>query len=69
MAVPTHPTASSANAAERTHGQQVDVDPGRRVVVAFNSAWPTAYFGEALAARAALILAIRKATHSEMQGK
>ena len=51
------------------HGQQVHVDPGRRVVVAFNSAWPTAYSAEAVAARAALILAIRKAIDSETQGK
>lgn len=51
------------------HGQQVHVDPGRRVVVAFNSASPTAFSGEALAARAALILAIRKAIDSEPQGK
>ncbi len=50
-------------------GQRVQVGPGRRVVLAFNSAWPTAYAGEAVAARAALILAIRKAIDSGTQGK
>jgi len=37
--------------------------------MAFNIAWPTAFSGEAVAARAALILAIRKAIDSETQGK
>lgn len=52
-----------------TYGQRVAIDPGRRVVVAFNNAWPTTYAAEAVATRAALILAIRKAIDSETQGK
>ena len=51
------------------HGQQIHVDPARRVVVAFNSAWPTAYSAEAIAARAALILAIRKAIDAETHAR
>ena len=50
-----------------TH-QQAQVDPGRRVVVAFNIAWPTSYSDGAVVARAALILAIRKVIDSETPG-
>jgi CubicO group peptidase (beta-lactamase class C family) len=48
------------------HGQQVLVDPGRRTVIAINSAWPVADFTrESLAARLALIGAIRAAIDAE----
>ena len=48
------------------HGQQIHLDPGRHLVVAINSAWPVADFTkESLAARTALINAIRAAVDSE----
>jgi CubicO group peptidase (beta-lactamase class C family) len=48
------------------HGQQVIVDPGRRLIIAINSAWPVADFTpESLAARIALIVAIRAAVDGE----
>ena len=51
------------------HGQQVLVDPGRRLIVAINSAWPVADFTrESLAARGALIGAIRAAIDAEGAG-
>ena len=51
------------------HGQQVFVDPARRLVVAINSAWPTATFTrESLAARLALIGAVRAAIDAERGG-
>src|SRR5262245_20552733 len=51
------------------HGQQVHVDPGRRLVVAINSALPDANFTkELIAARVALFDAIRAAIDSEGKG-
>jgi len=51
------------------HGQQVLVDPGRRLIIAINSAWPVADFTrESLAARGALIGAIRAAIDAEGAG-
>ena len=51
------------------HGQQIHVDPGRRLVVAINSAWPQASFTpESLRARIGLLSAIKKALDSEWQG-
>lgn len=51
------------------HGQHVYIDPGRRLVIAVNSAWPVADFtGESLAARSALFDAIRAAIASERRG-
>jgi CubicO group peptidase (beta-lactamase class C family) len=51
------------------HGQQVHVDPGRRLVVAINSAWPQADFTrESRAARIALLDAIRAAVDAEARG-
>jgi CubicO group peptidase (beta-lactamase class C family) len=48
------------------HGQQIHIDPARRLVVAINSAWPVADFTkESLAARLALLSAIRAAIDSE----
>ena len=48
------------------HGQQVHIDPARQMVVAINSAWPAAEFTkESLAARVALLNAIRAAIDSE----
>jgi CubicO group peptidase (beta-lactamase class C family) len=51
------------------HGQQVLVDPRRRLIVAINSAWPIANFTrESVAARQALIGAIRSAIDGEGVG-
>ena len=51
------------------HGQQVLIDPGRRLVIAINSAWPVADFtAESLAARLALIGAIRTAIDAQKPG-
>ncbi|MEO6742867.1 MAG: serine hydrolase [Caldimonas sp.] len=51
------------------HGQQVLIDPGRRLIIAINSAWPVADFTpESLAARVALIVAIRAAIDAEGAG-
>jgi CubicO group peptidase (beta-lactamase class C family) len=51
------------------HGQQVHIDPGRRLVVAVNSAWPQAELtGESRAARIALLEAIRAAIDAEARG-
>jgi CubicO group peptidase (beta-lactamase class C family) len=51
------------------HGQQIHIDPARRLVVAINSAWPVAEFTkESLAARVALLNAIRAAIDSESRG-
>jgi CubicO group peptidase (beta-lactamase class C family) len=51
------------------HGQQIHIDPARRMVVAINSAWPAAEFTkESLAARVALLNAIRAAIDSESAG-
>lgn len=48
------------------HGQQIHVDPARRLVVAINSAWPVADFTmESGAARTTLFNAIRTAIDSE----
>jgi CubicO group peptidase (beta-lactamase class C family) len=48
------------------HGQQIYIDPARRLAIAVNSAWPVADFtGEAVAARTALFNAIRAAIDSE----
>jgi len=48
------------------HGQQIHIDPARRLVVAINSAWPVAEFTEeSLPARVALLDAIRAAIDSE----
>ena len=48
------------------HGQQIHIDPARRLVVAINSAWPAAdYTKESRAARAGLLSAIRAAIDSE----
>jgi CubicO group peptidase (beta-lactamase class C family) len=48
------------------HGQQIYVDPARRLVVAINSAWPVAEFTkQSLPARMALLNAIRAAIDSE----
>jgi CubicO group peptidase (beta-lactamase class C family) len=48
------------------HGQQIHIDPARRLVIAINSAWPVAEFTkESRAARAALLAAIRAAIDSE----
>jgi CubicO group peptidase (beta-lactamase class C family) len=48
------------------HGQQIHIDPARRLVVAINSAWPVADFTtESRAGRAALFDAIREAIDSE----
>ena len=48
------------------HGQQIHIDPARRLVVAINSAWPVADFtSESLAARLALLDAIRAVIDSE----
>jgi CubicO group peptidase (beta-lactamase class C family) len=48
------------------HGQQIHIDPARRLVVAINSAWPAAEFTkESRAARTALFDAIRAAIDSE----
>ena len=48
------------------HGQQVYIDPARRLVVAINSAWPVGEFTkESRAARTALFNAIRAAIDSE----
>ena len=49
------------------HGQQIHIDPARRLVVAINSAWPEAEFTEeSRAARTALLDAIRAAIDSEL---
>ncbi len=51
------------------HGQQIHIDPARRMVVAINSALPAAEFTkESLAARVALMNAIRAAIDSEING-
>jgi CubicO group peptidase (beta-lactamase class C family) len=51
------------------HGQQIHIDPARRLVVAINSAWPQADFTrESAAARTALLDAIRAAIDSESRG-
>ena len=51
------------------HGQQLHIDPARRLVVAVNSAWPVATFTkESIAARMALFDAIRAAIDSERRG-
>jgi CubicO group peptidase (beta-lactamase class C family) len=51
------------------HGQQIHIDPARRLVVAINSAWPVAEFTkESLAARTALLNAIRAAIDAESRG-
>jgi CubicO group peptidase (beta-lactamase class C family) len=51
------------------HGQQVHIDPARRLVVAINSAWPEAEFTkESRVARTALLDAIRAAIDSESRG-
>jgi len=51
------------------HGQQIHIDPARRLVVAINSAWPDAEFTkESRAARAALLDSIRAAIDSELRG-
>jgi CubicO group peptidase (beta-lactamase class C family) len=51
------------------HGQQVHVDPTRRLVVAVNSAWPVAAFTkDMIVARTALFDAIRRAIDSESHG-
>jgi CubicO group peptidase (beta-lactamase class C family) len=51
------------------HGQHIQVDPGRRLVVVINSAWPVANFTpESLLARTALFNAIRAALDSEQPG-
>jgi CubicO group peptidase (beta-lactamase class C family) len=51
------------------HGQQIHIDPARRLVVAINSAWPVAEFTkESRAARTALLDAIRAAIDSEPSG-
>ena len=48
------------------HGQQIHIDPARRLVVAINSAWSVAEFTqESLPARVALMNAIRAAIDSE----
>ena len=48
------------------HGQQLHVDPGRRLVIAIHSAWPVAGFTpESLAARVALLRAIKAAVDAE----
>ncbi len=48
------------------HGQHIQVDPGRQMVIVVNSAWPNADFTPAsLAARTALFNAIRAAIDSE----
>lgn len=48
------------------HGQQLHIDPARRLVVAINSAWPMADFtGEPAGALRALLDAIRAAVDSE----
>jgi CubicO group peptidase (beta-lactamase class C family) len=48
------------------HGQQIHIDPARGLVVAINSAWPGPEFTkESLAARTALLNAIRAAIDSE----
>jgi hypothetical protein len=48
------------------HGQHIQVDPGRQIVIVVNSAWPNADFTPAsLAARTALFNAIRAALDSE----
>jgi CubicO group peptidase (beta-lactamase class C family) len=51
------------------HGQQIHIDPARRLVVAINSAWPVAEFTrEMVAPRTALLNAIRAAIDSELGG-
>ena len=51
------------------HGQQIHIDPARRLVFAINSAWPAAEFTkESRAARTALLSAIRAAIDSESPG-
>jgi CubicO group peptidase (beta-lactamase class C family) len=51
------------------YGQQIHIDPARRLVVAINSAWPVAEFTkESLAARTALLNAIRAAIDAESRG-
>ncbi len=51
------------------HGQQIHIDPARRLVVAINSAWPVPEFTkDSLAARMALLDAIRAAIDSESRG-
>jgi CubicO group peptidase (beta-lactamase class C family) len=48
------------------HGQQIHIDPARRLVVAINSAWPVAEFTqESLRAPTALLNAIRAAIDAE----
>lgn len=48
------------------HGQQLHVDPARRLVIAIHSAWPVADFQpESLAARIALLRAIKAAVDAE----
>jgi CubicO group peptidase (beta-lactamase class C family) len=52
------------------HGQHIQVDPGRRMVVVINSASPVADLtSESLAARSALFNAIRAALDSELPSK
>jgi CubicO group peptidase (beta-lactamase class C family) len=51
------------------HGQQIHVDPARRLVIAFNSASPNANSTkESIAARVALVDAIRAAIDAEARG-
>jgi CubicO group peptidase (beta-lactamase class C family) len=48
------------------HGQQIHIDPARRLVVAINSAWPQASFTpESLQARGALLRAVKAAVDAE----
>jgi CubicO group peptidase (beta-lactamase class C family) len=48
------------------HGQQIHIDPARRLVVAINSAWPQASFTpESLQARGALLRAVKAAADAE----
>ena len=52
------------------NGQQVHVDPARRLVIAINSAWPAADFTqESLAARIGLLIAIKAALDAEVSAK
>lgn len=51
------------------HGQHIQIDPGRRLVIVVNSALPSADFTkDSLAARTALFNAIRAALDSELLG-
>ena len=52
------------------HGQQLHIDPARRLVVAIHSAWPSATSTrESRAARAALLGAIRAAIDAEARSR